>query len=53
MNAFSIVFLIEPFIYYNMQAAETGHALHVLKTLLYSASTVHAISHQTDALYTG
>ena len=35
MNAFRIVFLIEPLIYYNMQATEAGHALHVLKTLLY------------------
>ena len=35
MTAFSIVFLIEHLIYHNMQAAETGHAGHVLKTALY------------------
>ena len=35
MNAFSVCFLGEPLIYYNIWAAETGHALHVLKTLLY------------------
>ena len=35
MNAFSIIFLIEPFMYYKILTAQTGHALHVLKTLLY------------------
>ena len=36
MNAASVGFLLEPLIHYNMRASETGHALHVLKTLLYS-----------------
>ena len=35
MNAFSIISLIEPLRYHGMRAAETGHALHVLKTGLY------------------
>ena len=35
MNAFSIISLIEPLRYQGMRAAETGHALYVLKTGLY------------------
>ena len=35
MNAFSVYFLIEPIMHYNMRAAETGHAAYVLKTALY------------------
>ena len=34
MNAFSIIFLIEPFMYYKILTAQTGHALHVLKTVV-------------------
>ena len=35
MTALLIIFLIEPVIYHEMLAAETGHAKHVLKTALY------------------
>ena len=35
MAAFTIIFLMELLKYHQMRAAETGHALHVLKTALY------------------
>ena len=35
MIAVGIISLIEPLRYHGMRAAETGHALHVLKTGLY------------------
>ena len=36
MNAVGVFFFIEPLIYYKIRVAETGHARHVLKTLLYT-----------------
>ena len=35
MNAFSNIFFIEPLIYHKILTAQTGHALHALKTALY------------------
>ena len=54
MNAFSIIFLIEPFMYYKILTAQTGHALHVLKTLLYNiaCSTLAKRSPISDKVYT-
>ena len=40
MNAFSVIVSIEPLMYYNMRAAEIGHALHALKTLPYCFAQV-------------
>ena len=36
INAISVFVLIAPFILYDTRAAEIGHALHVLKTLMHT-----------------
>ena len=52
MNAFSIISLIEPVRYHGMRAAETGHALHVLKTVLYAKLMLNMSLHDPPLKHT-